>query len=88
MSNLEEIKVPFSTHNLLLTIKRGFIHLNKLRDKIIEVISNYPGPALGSLGGLIVGLLIITFGLLKVILLIICIIVGIFVGAMVTRTKE
>lgn len=62
--------------------------MNELRDKLIEIMSKYPGAVIGSLVGLLCGLLIITFGLLKVILLFVCILVGIFAGSAFTRMRE
>jgi len=65
------------------------MRLNELKDKIMKLISVYPGPVIGCLTGLLAGLLIITFGPLKLILLVVCILLGTFLGYVITnRMKE
>jgi len=63
--------------------------VKELKDRIMKLISDYPGAVIGCLTGLLVGLLIITFGPLKLILLVVCILLGTFLGYVVTtRMKE
>lgn len=56
--------------------------MNDFKEKLIIFITNYPGTVIGCLTGLLAGLLLITFGPVKVATLLICIALGFIIGKM------
>lgn len=47
---------------------------------LAEIVTNHWGKLVGTLGGLIFGILTVSFGLLKALFIIICLVIGYIIG--------
>ena len=52
-------------------------------EKLADLFSESPGKTVGALAGLILGILVLIFGVLKILVIIIFILLGIVIGKMV-----